>query len=61
MRKVEIYNYLKGVKNSLGYIPKRFIVNAYNITDVSDEYKSIQKATNDTYSALKSKSIWSFS
>ena len=59
--KKEIYRYLQSVKQSLGYIPSGYIVNAYNVkVNVDNICKNVKSCTNATYEALKSKKIWNY-
>ncbi len=59
MKKKEIYNYLMNVKKSIGYIPSRTIINAYN-THITKDYTNVRVCTNDVYTALKNKTVWKF-
>ncbi len=62
--KKEIYKYLSSVKNSMGYIPKGHIINAYLIdydSNFENIEKNVKRCTDLVYSLLKNKSTVKFS
>lgn len=62
--KKEIYEYLSNVKNSMGYIPKGHIINAFDVgydSNFDSIEKNVKRCTDSVYTLLKNKSILKFS
>ena len=57
--KKQIKAYLSGVKKSIGYIPSRYLVNAYGVK--LKDFTNVSYAVYAVYEALKNKSIIKFS
>lgn len=56
----QMRSYIKNVKTSMGYIPKRHIFNAYGV-ELKDDYTNIEYCINDIRKAILNKPIWKFS